>query len=133
MNYLELKLISPSRLVKLNQIDSVIDIAKNVETISLPPDGSYLLMSAQEEFGSSYRRSFGFGYPVKIWVNQISSLKPSAKRLQSHTLLFWKHKEGCKYLVSFNTNSPEDNFEGEYDNALDWLINELVKRLGFTQ
>lgn len=132
MNRLELRLIDPCRLRKLYKIGPVLDIAEKVETGITSPGATYLLMSAQEESNPLYRRFFGFYYPVKIWVNQLSSTGSDAERLQSHTLFFWQQKQDSQCLVSFNSTSPEDNFKGEYEDAVNWVFDELKKRLGFS-
>lgn len=126
-NSFELTIREPSIVRRVGKMETILDIADKIENGVTLVDGSYLAMNAHYTTDSSYARADDFFYPICFTVRQqIGQMKKTTVSIAEFS--FWRRESDSRCLVMFNfSNSPENNFEGEYEEALNWIIRKIKK------
>ncbi len=123
----KLTISEPAVIRRIGKMEQVLDIAERVEDGVRFKDGSFLKMSAQDTTDSSYLRLDDFWFPVQLTVKRVEGQLKQVTLGRVH-ISFWKrHDSRC--LVMFDQkNSPENNFNGDYKEALDWIVEKLKNK-----
>ncbi len=128
-NGFKLTIREPSMVRRVGKMETLLDISDKIENGVTLVDGSYLAMDAHYTTDSSYARTDNFFYPICFTVRrQTGQMKKIS--VSTTEFSFWRRENDSRCLVMFNfSNKPENNFEGEYAEALGWIvgkINELI-------
>ena len=123
-NDVRFTIIEPAVVQRVGKMQQAFDLAVRLEEGVRFNDGSHLVMSARADFDSSYVRLNNFWFPIYVQIQVMNG-----KKLQSLARVsFWKREEDSQCLVMIDTNSPEDNFEGSYEEALNWTVHRVCEK-----
>jgi hypothetical protein len=124
-NSFELTIREPSMVRRVGKMETLLDIADKIENGVTLVAGSYLAMNAHYTTDSSYARTDDFFFPICFAVRRlVGQIKKTS--VSTTEFSFWRRENDSRCLVMFNfSNSPENNFEGEYEEALSWIIRKI--------
>lgn len=120
----KLTVVSPATIKRTGKTQQLLDLSLRIED-ELVNDTVHLNVSARYNADSNLARLNGFFFPLSLNVRVIDEEKTK----QSVGVSFWcRDDKRCLVMVGF-TNRREDNFEGDYDDALTWTIGKIKEKI----
>lgn len=128
-NDFKLTISSPATVTRVGKMTIVLALASKLEENICFSDATYLAMSANCNTDSSDMRLHNFFFPVHLTFRRLEG-ETEKKAISSVRASFWQREGDSRCLVMFNSsNAAENNFEGSFEDALDWLTKKIEANL----
>jgi hypothetical protein len=123
-NSFKVTIEEPAVVQRVGKLPLLIELVTRIEDGIHFEDGSYLNARAHYSVDSSYARLRGFFFPLFLGI----AVKRDQKTENDVHVSFWNRDADDRCLVMIDTNRPEDNLEGSYQEALAWTVKRVAEK-----
>lgn len=126
MNEAQLNIREPAVVRRAGKVGVAIDLAAKIED-EVTVEGCAIVMHVHYSTDSSYIRRNNYWFPLSM---RVTAQRDKKIQGQPQWVSFWKRDSDGNALVMVGmSNAPENNFEGTYQEALEWTIHKIKENI----